>query len=152
DIWVQPAAGDAGTALGAAMAVAAARGDHVRPIDGADLGRDFSAADIEAVLGAAALPAERLADLAGDVTDVIAGGGVVGWFQGRSEFGPRALGHRSLLAHPRDQANLERLNDIKGREQFRPVAPMVLLERAAEIFEGAIPSPYMLFTHGVRDE
>ena len=76
--------------------------------------------------------------------------GVVAWFDGRSEFGPRALGHRSLMAHPGRAANLERLNDVKGREQFRPVAPMVLAERAADIFsDGPIPSPYMLFVHTV---
>jgi carbamoyltransferase len=77
---------------------------------------------------------------------------VVAWFQGRSEFGPRALGHRSLLADPRRPENLDKLNDIKGREAFRPVAPMVLAERASEIFAGALPSPYMLFTHDVRPE
>src|SRR4029450_4980466 len=84
------------------------------------------------------------------VAEVIAADGVVAWFQGRSEYGPRALGHRSLLANATRAANLERLNDVKGREQFRPVAPMVLAERAAELFEGPMPSPYMLFTHGVR--
>src|SRR5205814_5889537 len=67
-------------------------------------------------------------------------------------WGPRALGHRSLLANPGRAENLERLNDIKGREQFRPVAPMVLAERAADIFDGPLPSPYMLFTHRVRPE
>jgi carbamoyltransferase len=77
---------------------------------------------------------------------------VVAWYQGRSEWGPRALGHRSLLADPRDARNLERLNLIKGREQFRPVAPMVLDRAAAEIFEGPLPSPYMLFTHRVRGD
>ncbi len=83
---------------------------------------------------------------------MLADNGVVAWFQGRSEFGPRALGHRSLLADPRRPENLEKLNDIKGREQFRPVAPMVLAERATEIFrDGPIPSPFMLFTHGVHD-
>ncbi len=76
--------------------------------------------------------------------------GIVAWFQGASEFGPRALGHRSLLADPRRAGNLERLNAVKGREEFRPVAPMVLLEDAADIFDGPIPSPYMLFTHRVR--
>ena len=65
---------------------------------------------------------------------MLADNGIVAWFQGRSEYGPRALGHRSLLAHPGHEANLERMNDVKGREQFRPVAPMVLLERAPEIF------------------
>jgi carbamoyltransferase len=84
------------------------------------------------------------------VAEVIAADGVVAWFQGRSEYGPRALGHRSLLANATRAANLERLNDVKGREQFRPVAPMVLAERAADIFEGPMPSPYMLFTHRVR--
>ena len=81
---------------------------------------------------------------------MLADDGIVAWFQGRSEYGPRALGHRSLLAHPGRRANLERLNDVKGREQFRPVAPMVLDERAADIFgRGPIPSPYMLFVHDV---
>ena len=82
----------------------------------------------------------------------LADDGVVAWFQGRAEYGPRALGHRSLLAHPGFAANLERMNDVKGREQFRPVAPMVLLDRAHEVFTGPIPSPYMLFTHGVQPE
>jgi len=83
---------------------------------------------------------------------VLAGNGVVAWYQGRGEYGPRALGHRSLLAHPGDPANTERLNDVKGREQFRPVAPMVLADRAAELFEGVLPSPYMLFVHRVREQ
>ncbi len=152
DVWVQPAAGDAGTALGAAMAVAARLGDDVVPIEGADLGRGFSDDLIEAMLATAALPHARPDDLADEVAEALALGDVVAWFQGRAELGPRALGHRSLLADPRDAGNLERLNDIKGREQFRPVAPMVLLERASEIFEGAIPSPYMLFTHDVREQ
>ncbi|MET0728734.1 MAG: carbamoyltransferase C-terminal domain-containing protein, partial [Acidimicrobiales bacterium] len=95
---------------------------------------------------------ERPDDVAVEVAETLAADGVVAWFQGRSEFGPRALGHRSLLADPRRLGNLERLNDVKGREQFRPVAPMVLADRAAEIFEGGpIPSPYMLFTHRVRN-
>jgi carbamoyltransferase len=97
------------------------------------------------------VPHERPADIASAAADVLAADGIVAWFQGRSEFGPRALGHRSLLAHPGHQANLERLNDVKGREQFRPVAPMVLGEAAKDAFEGGpLPSPYMLFTHRVR--
>ncbi len=71
------------------------------------------------------------------------------WFQGRSEFGPRALGHRSLMAHPGRAENLERLNHVKGREEFRPVAPMVLADRAPDLFTGPVPSPYMLFVHDV---
>src|SRR5205085_4043253 len=92
-------------------------------------------------------------DLADEVASVLEADGVVAWFDGRSEFGPRALGFRSLMAHPGRASNLERLNDVKGREQFRPVAPMVLAERAADIFsDGPIPSPYMLFVHHVRPE
>ena len=98
------------------------------------------------------MPFTEPTDIAVAIAEVLAADGIVAWFQGASEFGPRALGHRSLLAHPGHGANLERLNDVKGREQFRPVAPMVLAERAAEIFEGGpLPSPYMLFTHRVAD-
>ena len=150
DIWVQPAAGDAGTALGAALYTARCLGDPVARMSTAALGREWPDADIERWLTTADVPYERVDDVAAVVADVIAADGVVAWFQGRSEFGPRALGHRSLLANPSDARNLRRLNDIKGREQFRPVAPMVRLERAAEIFDGPIPSPYMLFTHRVR--
>jgi carbamoyltransferase len=152
DVWVQPAAGDSGTALGAAMAVAHGLGDRVAPMTTAALGRSFDDADLRDQLVRAKVGFEEPADIAEAVADVLAADGIVAWFQGRSEFGPRALGRRSLLAHPGSAANLERLNDVKGREQFRPVAPMVLLERAKEIFEGGpIPSPYMLFTHRVRD-
>jgi carbamoyltransferase len=153
DIWVQPAAGDSGTALGAAMHVAAELGDAVEPIPGAALGRSWSDDELGRWLRRADLQAERVDDVAEEVAEIIARNGVVAWFDGRSEFGPRALGHRSLLANAAYPENLERLNDVKGREQFRPVAPMVLLERADEIFTGGpIPSPYMLFTHDVRPE
>lgn len=152
DVWVQPAAGDAGTALGAALHTAAQLGDTPVPPGSTALGPKWSDDEMAEVLRAAAVPLERPPDLAAAVADVLAADGVVAWFQGRSEFGPRALGHRSLLAHPGHEHNLERLNDVKGREHFRPVAPMVLLEAAKDLFEGGpIPSPYMLFTHRVRD-
>jgi carbamoyltransferase len=152
DVWVQPAAGDAGTALGGALTVAHELGDEVRPVDGADLGRGWSDVDLEACLQAASLPYERPRDLAGAVASSLAAGRVVGWFEGRSEYGPRALGHRSLLADPRDQGNRRRMNDLTGREAFRPAAPMVALDRAADIFEGVLPSPHMSFVHRVRPE
>jgi carbamoyltransferase len=152
EVWIQPAAGDAGTALGAALHIAAEGGAEVRPIPGADLGRGFSDAELESALRRARLPYTRPGSIAEIVASVLADDGVVAWYQGRSEYGPRALGHRSLLAHPGYAANLERLNEVKGREQFRPVAPMVLAERAGDIFAGVLPSPYMLFTHGVRDD
>ncbi len=150
-VWVQPAAGDAGTALGAALQVARSGGDPCRPMTGADLGRGWSDAQLEQALRTAKLPFERPADLADTVAQCLADDGIVAWFQGRSEYGPRALGHRSLLAHPGRAENLERLNDVKGREQFRPVAPMVLEDRAAQLFSrGPLPSPYMLFVHDVE--
>jgi carbamoyltransferase len=152
-IWVQPASGDSGTALGAALHVAHQLGDTVAPMRTAALGRGWDEAALAAALSTAGVEFEAPDDIADAVAAVLAENGVVAWFQGRSEFGPRALGHRSLLADPRRPENLEKLNDIKGREQFRPVAPMVLAERAHEIFhDGPIPSPYMLFTHGVHAE
>jgi carbamoyltransferase len=152
DVWVQPAAGDSGTALGAALRLAHELGDDVRPMAGADLGRSWGDDELAAWLEAAKVPFERPDDVAEAIADVLAQDGVVAWFQGASEYGPRALGHRSLLADPRRADNVERLNDVKGREQFRPVAPMVLEDRAADLFDGPLPSPYMLFTHRVRDE
>jgi carbamoyltransferase len=154
EVWVQPAAGDAGTALGAALHVwQQAAGQVPPPFPGADLGRGFTDAEIEAVLRAARVPYERPADLPELAAQVLAGDGLVAWYDGRSEWGPRALGHRSLLANPARQENLARMNDVKGREQFRPVAPMVLAERAAEVFgRGPVPSPYMLFVHDVRPQ
>ncbi len=149
-IWVQPAAGDAGTALGAALYVAHLVGDGVEPMGTAALGRGWTDDELAAWLSTADVAHERPPDVAEAVAEVLAGNGVVAWFQGRSEYGPRALGHRSLLAHPGYPENLHRLNDVKGREQFRPLAPMVLAERAAEVFEGPLPSRYMVFTHRVR--
>ena len=149
-IWVQPAAGDAGTALGSALSVAAAAGEPVAPMPDAYLGRGWTDEELEAWLQTARWPYERPASLTDAVAAALADDAIVAWFQGRSEYGPRALGGRSLLAHPGRQANLERLNAVKGREEFRPVAPMVLAERAAEIFGGGpLPSPYMLFVHTV---
>jgi len=150
NVWVQPAAGDAGTALGGALFVAQELGEQIVPFTGADLGREWSDAEIEAVLRTANLPFDRPADIADAVAEELADDGIVAWFEGRSEFGPRALGHRSLLAHPGRQDNLRRINDVKGREQFRPVAPMVLASRVHELFSrGPMSSPYMLFVHDV---
>ncbi|MFI1423048.1 carbamoyltransferase [Streptomyces sp. NPDC020731] len=148
NVWVQPAAGDAGTALGGALHLA----ENPEPMSGADLGRGWSDQEIRAWLQDAGVPYEEPADVAEAVAEELARDGVVAWFQGRSEYGPRALGHRSLLAHPGRAENLERLNRVKGREEFRPVAPMVLAERAHELFSGGpLPSPYMLFVHDVAD-
>jgi carbamoyltransferase len=153
EIWVQPAAGDAGTALGAALQVAAELEGRPETMQTAALGRSWSDREIREALQTANVPFEDVDDPARPVAEALARNEVVAWFHGRSEFGPRALGHRSLLAHPGREENVARLNDVKGREQFRPVAPVVLASRAGEIFEGGpLPSPFMLFTHTVRDE
>ena len=130
-VWVQPAAGDAGTALGRRAAGGArARATEPRRCARRRSGRGWDEDELEAALNVAGVEFARPDDIADAVAEVLADDGVVAWFQGRSEFGPRALGHRWLLADPRRPENLERLNDVKGREQFRPVAPMVLAERA----------------------
>ena len=127
--------------------------NRVRPMRTASLGRGFSDEQLQRQLDDAKVPYTRPDDIARTIADVLAADGVVAWFDGRSEFGPRALGHRSLLAHPGHAENLERLNDVKGREQFRPVAPMVLLDQAEELFSGGpVPSPYMLFVHQVAPQ
>ena len=150
ELWVQPAAGDAGTALGGALHLAQSYGEPAAAMPGADLGRGWTDDELAAWLDTARVRYSRPPDLAAAVADALAADEIVAWFQGRSEYGPRALGHRSLLAHPGHAANLERLNAIKGRERFRPIAPMVLAERAGELFSrGPIPSPYMLFVHDV---
>ena len=128
-IWVQPAAGDAGTALGGALCLASASGRRAA----ADAGRlPGPRLDRRRARGLARRPPrwpyERPASIADAVAAELAADRIVAWFQGRSEYGPRALGGRSLLAHPGRSENLDRLNAVKGREEFRPVAPMVLTE------------------------
>jgi carbamoyltransferase len=147
-VWVQPAAGDAGTALGAALAVAG----HNVPFGSVALGRGWTDDELEAELNRAAVPYTRPESIAAEAAAVLARNGIVAWYQGRSEYGPRALGHRSLLAHPGDRDTQTRMNDVKGREQFRPIAPMVRAERFHDIFEGVYPSPYMLFVHKVKPD
>lgn len=153
DVWVQPAAGDAGTALGGALQAAVDLGDTVEPMLGADLGRGWDEDGLAAVLEDAAIEYERPDDLTAEVARALGEGALVAWFQGRSEYGPAALGHRSLLADPSRRENLERLNRARGREVFFPVASMVAAEHAPDIFSGGpLPSPYSLFAHDVAPE
>jgi carbamoyltransferase len=159
NIWVQPAAGDAGGALGAALALHHLHFDAPRPtpvgdsMRGAFLGPEFGNEEIGAALKEAGLPASRMNpdELYGYLAAAIADNKVVGFCQGRAEFGPRALGARSILADARSPRMQSQLNlKIKFRESFRPFAPVVLAERATEYFDLAGPSPYMLFTAPVQ--
>jgi carbamoyltransferase len=154
-VWVQPAAGDAGTALGAALWVdAAQRGHGARRwrMDHAFLGPEYGEREIVQLLARSRVAYARPADLAGTCAGLLAKGCILGWFQGRMEFGPRALGARSILASPLEPGMQERLNQLKDREDFRPVAPVVLEEAAPEWFEHGWRSPYMLFVDQVRAE
>jgi len=154
-IWVQPAAGDAGTALGAALWVdqeQSRRSERVYRMDHAFLGPAYGDDEIEEFLQWSKLPYRRSADVIQEAADLLAADKIVGWFSGRLEFGPRALGARSMLASPIPEWMQDRLNDIKGREEFRPVAPVVLEEEAGRWFRDAEASPYMLFVYDVLPE
>lgn len=154
-IWVQPAAGDAGTALGAALWVDANRRSTPSrhdPMHHAFWGPAYSDQEIEAFLQWSKLPYRRLTNLAAETADILAQDQVIGWFQGRMEFGPRALGGRSILASPISPTMQARLNEIKDREDFRPVAPVVLEEAAADWFVNADVSPFMLFVYDLQPD
>ncbi len=154
-LFVQPAAGDAGGCLGAAaLAYAELSGGRPEPLRHVFLGPRWSAGEIAELLAAAELPAEdfrgREAELLAAVAERLGRRQIVGWFQGALEFGPRALGGRSLLANPQDPEARQRLNRlVKQREAFRPFAPSVLAEHAAEHFALDHPSPFMLETCAV---
>jgi carbamoyltransferase len=153
-VWVQPAAGDAGTALGAALWAdwQARGGERAWQMEHAFFGPSFGDEEIEAFLKRSHLRYTKMSDVAGETAAVLARDRIVGWFQGRMEFGPRALGGRSILASPLAPDMQQRLNEIKDREDFRPVAPVVLEEEAAEWFVNAGVSPFMLFVYDVAPD
>lgn len=162
DIWVQPASGDAGGALGAALA-----GWHIwmgreRPpanqdrMKGTLLGPEFSEIEIRRATRKYRAPCrsfDSFQQLCADVAELLAEGKVIGWFQGRMEFGPRALGNRSILGDPRRPEMQKKLNlKVKYREGFRPFAPSVLEEHVSDYFDLDRPSPYMLFVAPVKEK
>jgi carbamoyltransferase len=153
-ISVFPAAGDAGLGIGAALLLAAEHGEYRRTaIDHAYWGPEFTPAECEAALRAAkGIRFTRPTDVIEDVAERLASGDIVGWFQGRMEIGPRALGNRSILADPRTVVMRDRVNRVKSRELWRPLAPAVLAERASEFFDMKGESPFMLFAVPVRKE
>jgi carbamoyltransferase len=157
-IYTQPAAGDDGTALGAACYIASCilRGPRCVVMDHAYTGREFGDTEIRAALeGAEGITWERVADadLYRRTAQAIARGEVVGWFQGKMEWGPRALGNRSIVAHPGLPGMKDVLNSrIKHREWFRPFAPSILEEHVGEYFENTHPSPFMMLVYKTRPE
>jgi carbamoyltransferase len=155
NIFIQPAAGDAGNALGAALHVwhhvlgnpRAWRMDH------AFFGPEYTDAEFKELLAARKLPFREVVDPASEAADLLAKSKIVGWFQGRSEVGPRALGARSILADPRKAEMKDIVNaEVKHREGFRPFAPSVLDERGSEYFEGYYPNPFMLLVLPIKKD
>jgi carbamoyltransferase len=164
DIWIQPAAGDAGGALGAALFTWHQLLGNERVCKGRDfqkgslLGPSYSGAEIDATLKAEGVPFEAYDDeeaLLAICVELLEAGKIIGWFDGRMEFGPRALGSRSIIGDPRNVEMQSTMNlKIKFRESFRPFAPVVLRERAHDIFEiePQHENPYMLLVANVRKE
>jgi carbamoyltransferase len=162
DIWIQPAAGDAGSAIGAALQVwhqgfdnDKQESDGLDHMQGAYLGNAYTSDEVKAVCSQQNLPFAQLNDeeLFEQVSELLCADKVVGWFQGRMEFGPRALGNRSILGDPRS-ANMQRQMNvkIKQRESFRPFAPAVLEDDVSEWFELSSKSPYMLMVANVANK
>ena len=160
-VWIQPAAGDAGGALGCALAAWHEYADQPRISNGGDamagayLGPTFPDSQICEALDSrsAAYTVLETDELDAHVAQLLANGNVIGWFQGRMEFGPRALGARSIIGDPRNSDMQSVMNlKIKYRESFRPFAPAVLAERIADYFEQSEESPYMLLVANIRQE
>ncbi len=154
-IFVQPAASDDGVALGAALAPFLDGGQRLplKPMRHAYLGPSFDDSAIEAALKTYKIRATQLSDPAATAADFLSQGKILGWYQGRMEFGPRALGNRSILADPRDpEMNIKVNNAVKFREWWRPFAPSFKKEAAPEYLESAYDSPFMILTAQVRPE
>ena len=151
EIFVAPGASDRGLALGAALFTASLRGETIYPIPHVFYGPSESCKSIEKSLEISGVAHEKVNDPAGKAADLLTQGKIVGWYQGRSEFGPRALGHRSILADPRSSNMKNEINRrIKFREEFRPFAPSVLLEHAAAMYDLKKDSPYMTVAYQTK--
>jgi carbamoyltransferase len=152
-LWVQPASSDSGIALGAATWAAERRGIRTAKLESVALGPAFDREGVRALLRKLRLPYEELSDPVETAADLLARGEIVAWFQGRMEFGPRALGQRSILGHPGIRGTADEINQrIKFREKWRPFCPSLLSERAAEVLDNLHDSPFMTFSFGVRPE
>ena len=152
NFFVQPSASDRGLALGCALHASAQNGIKIEPIKHVFYGPSYDEGDIEGAISLSGLPAKKLTDPASAAADLLTAGKIVAWHQGRSEYGPRTLGHRSILADPgmpdmKDQINKR----IKFREEFRPFAPSVLEEEYQDLFDLEAPSPYMTIACDVKE-
>jgi carbamoyltransferase len=155
NLFIQPASSDDGVALGAALAPYLEADGRLPmvPMCDAYLGTEYDDLEVEKTLNTYKLRSTCLGDPAGTAAELLSNGKIIGWFQGRMEFGPRALGARSILADPRDpQMNVKVNNAVKFRESWRPFAPSILAEAAPEYVESATDSPFMILTAQVKPE
>lgn len=149
DIYIQPVSGDGGTPLGAGLEFTKSR----MKMNHAYWGPQFSNSEIEAELKTCGLRYERQSDIGKAVAELLANQKIVGWFQGRMEMGPRALGNRSILCDPRDSGMKDTLNNrVKHRDDWRPFAPSILAEDASKYLEDAYPSPFMILCFNIKEE
>src|SRR5262245_2288401 len=152
ELFVQPAASDSGTALGAATYAAHQLGDTIQPMPHAYLGPEYTNEDIERALKQRNVRYEKCPSITSVTAELLAKGEVVSWFQGRMEFGPRALGNRSILGNPASRGVADRINaQIKYRERWRPFRPSMLDTIASDVLQTNHPSPYMTFTFDVAE-
>lgn len=156
ELWIQPLANDSGTAVGAALwhyhGIEAGHAAGRWKMTTAQLGIGYADEDVASLLERVDLPYGESEHVASHAAEWLGQGHIVGWFQGRAEVGPRALGGRSLLADPARPFSAYRMNAVKGRQGWRPLAPSLLAERAASYFVGAVPSPYMIVSLPLRPE
>jgi carbamoyltransferase len=151
NLFVQPASHDAGTSLGAAIYVAAMLGDKIMPMGDVYLGPSFTNEEIESVLKEKNISYVRSDNIEKECADLLVAGSVVGWFQGRMEFGPRALGNRSILGNPTIHGTSDRINEmVKFREKWRPFCPSILEEHAEDII-GIKKAPFMTLSCEVKE-
>jgi carbamoyltransferase len=153
ELFVQPAANDSGTALGAATYVANQLGEKIEPMPHAYLGPEYTNDQIKKTLDKYRIPYEYHKDIIKPVSELLAKGEIVAWFQGAMEYGPRALGNRSILANPQVKGISDEINTrIKFREKWRPFCPSILEEYAEDILGTDHPSPYMTFSFTVNEK
>ncbi|HNV86480.1 MAG TPA: carbamoyltransferase C-terminal domain-containing protein [Candidatus Omnitrophota bacterium] len=153
ELWVQPASSDAGGCLGAAAVVAHEAGDRIEPMRHVYYGPEYSDSEIARVFQATPHRLVKEASITERVSELLAKGEIVAWFQGRMEWGPRALGNRSILSNPTVRGMADRINEIiKFRERWRPFCPSLLYEKAFEVLDTTHDSPFMTFSFQVRKE
>lgn len=152
DLFIFPAANDGGTAVGAALLCAKNMGDRAwSKVENVYFGPEYMPEQIEVALKASSMNYERVSDISGLCGELVSKGNIIGWFHGRMELGPRALGNRSILADPRSIEVRDRVNKIKQRLWWRPLAPSILDERREEYLEDSFESPFMLHTFKVKE-